>query len=382
MSHFATLVLLSLEEHPGLRPGSPLFMPTVETLVETALAPYDENKQVEPYETACSCVGSVARCDATARATATCGTLKDPRTSFWKDRPQGETEDEQDAAWKTHIAAHEKVEQEVFASHPMKDKPDLECGFYLGKHWQEQIDLGKLAPELWGQRYQDGSGCGGTGVYTTTYNPLSKWDWWCIGGRWQGELDVGYDATKVPENYETCSVCRGTGRRDDDLEREARAKDPSYTCNGCAGTGKALKWNSRWVRHDEGNVRFVRDLFDADGKCLFVPFAIVTPGGCRAFDAEKIKSRMAKVAALADRGVGGERENARRKLDELQARYMPDSSTTALAVADDPAAHWHERGHMGWWAIVTDEKADWEERATSLLAAHEDCLAVLCDLHI
>lgn len=39
-----------------------------------------------------------------------------------------------------------------------------------------------------GDRYEDGSGCGGTGKVMTTYNPHSKWDWWVIGGRWDGDL--------------------------------------------------------------------------------------------------------------------------------------------------------------------------------------------------
>jgi len=26
--------------------------------------------------------------------------------------------------------------------------------------------------------------CEGEGQYETTYNPLSKWDWWTVGGRW------------------------------------------------------------------------------------------------------------------------------------------------------------------------------------------------------
>lgn len=384
MSHFATLVLLSLEEHPGLRPGGRLFMDTVESLVEGILAPYDENLQVEPYETQCHCVGNIARRDARAAADKACGSIDDLRKSFWARRPEDETPKQQDAAWKAHIAEYVRIEDEAFNAHPMRDKPDPECGFYLGDYWNKQIDKGELNPELWGRRYEDGSGCGGTGVYTSTRNPLSKWDWWVIGGRWQGELDANYDATKVPENWQTCWLCRGTGLRSDDLGREARLKDPSYGCNGCNGTGKSLKWNSQWVQHNEGNVKFVRDLFDAQGKCTFVPFAIVTPGPghARKIDAEKIRARMEKVAALADRGVGGERENAQRILQQLQEKYQPDSSTTALAVVDDPASRWQEKGRMGWWAIVTDEKDNWKEVATEILSAHKDCLAVLCDLHI
>lgn len=41
------------------------------------------------------------------------------------------------------------------------------------------------------------------GNLTSTYNPLSKWDWWTIGGRWSGELPLkngkGADWGKVSD---------------------------------------------------------------------------------------------------------------------------------------------------------------------------------------
>lgn len=49
-----------------------------------------------------------------------------------------------------------------------------------------------------------------------------------------------------------------------------------------------------------------------------------------------------------------------------------------------PAGMWHERGEMGWWAAVRDPKAaqDWLAEYRAVLEAHQDCLAVLLDLHI
>lgn len=35
-----------------------------------------------------------------------------------------------------------------------------------------------------------------------------------------------------------CSVCNGTGLRNDDIGIVARSKNPEYTCNGCSGEGK------------------------------------------------------------------------------------------------------------------------------------------------
>jgi hypothetical protein len=49
-----------------------------------------------------------------------------------------------------------------------------------------------------------------------------------------------YDPTADPAHWAACRICGGTGRRDDALGRAARAADPAYTCNGCAGPGVLL----------------------------------------------------------------------------------------------------------------------------------------------
>ena len=50
----------------------------------------------------------------------------------------------------------------------------------------------------------------------------------------------------------------------------------------------------------------------------------------------------------------------------------------------DPKGQWHEKGEMGWWAMVSNEKDEkaWEKEAKDLLSRYDLSLAVLCDLHI
>lgn len=301
MSHFTTLVILN-DNLTG----------TPKEMVSEMLAPYDENIQVPEYETDCHCIGDVARQDARKVAEEKCGTIDDLRKSFAEKYPVDESNiqeailsDEREKAWKEHIAEYLRVEKEAFENHPMKDKPDPTCGFY-----HEDYDGHKK-----GERYDDNSGCGGTGKYLTTYSSKSKWDWWTIGGRWQGALDKDYDYTKDERNWETCRICYGSGMRSDVLGCNERAKDPNYTCNGCNGTGKSLKFTL--APHEKGNYKNVSDIHD------FVPFAIVTPDG-----------------------------------------------------------EWHERGHMGWWAMVSDEKDNWEEEVKKILEENKGHLAVLVDCHI
>lgn len=49
------------------------------------------------------------------------------------------------------------------------------------------------------------SECDGSGVRVSTSNPLAKWDWWVIGGRWDGWIfaerePAPDDACHTPEN--------------------------------------------------------------------------------------------------------------------------------------------------------------------------------------
>jgi len=98
-----------------------------------------------------------------------------------------------------------------------------------------------------------------------------KWDWFRLGGRFTGAL-TGYDPEKDPANVETCVWCKGTGRRDDATGREARKANPEYTCNGCGGEGKRVKWPTQWAPH-AGDVGSVKAALEADP-----PYALVIDG--------------------------------------------------------------------------------------------------------
>lgn len=293
MSHYTTLVLLKNPDGED-----------IEELVAESLAPFNENMEVAPYMAKCHCIGRVAKDEARKAAEQKFGTINDFRKSFKGDG---------DKEWQEHIRPFLEYENSLIKKHPMKDKPDPTCGFYIGEYWESQVREGKLDKKKLGQRYEDGSGCGGTGSYVSTYNPNSKWDWYVIGGRWQGDLDPDYDRIKDESNYSVCEYCNGTGDRPDLSPPEWKEK--CHGCNVCHGTGKSL--NFTLVAHDEGNIKPVSEILD------YVPFAMVTPDG-----------------------------------------------------------RWHEKGNMGWWAIVTDEEENWPNIAKRILQEHQSCIAVLCDLHI
>lgn len=143
MSHFTCLVILP----KGVAPKDEQ---EANSIIDPLLAPFDENTEVEPYAKPCWCVGSIARRDARNTADA-----ESSRKSFDSLIPYGEIDDR----WEEHVAAYMEVGKEAISAHPMKDQPNPEC-----------------------------SECKGTGTYQSTYNPKSKWDWYQIGGRWDGTL--------------------------------------------------------------------------------------------------------------------------------------------------------------------------------------------------
>lgn len=57
-------------------------------------------------------------------------------------------------------------------------KSDEECWDFMAKDYDDKTD--------------------GDGNIYSTYNPNSKWDWYCVGGRWSGEL-VNGDEAKIKD---------------------------------------------------------------------------------------------------------------------------------------------------------------------------------------
>lgn len=118
------------------------------------------------------------------------------------------------------------------------------------------------------------------GDETYWHNPHGLWDWYQRGGRYTGRLD-GYDPDADPNLLEECFLCHGTGLRDDDLGRKARAENPDYTCNGCAGEGKCISWPSRWPEH-AGDIVDLSDVAIVDWVSALsdeqLPYAILAHG--------------------------------------------------------------------------------------------------------
>jgi len=71
-----------------------------------------------------------------------------------------------------------------------------------------------------------------------------------------------------------------------------------------------------------------------------------------------------------------------RQLDNNIVKVKDISPYVKAFAVVTPDGEWHERGQMGWWAMVTDEDEDWPEKFSKLLQDNKDCWAIGLDLHI
>jgi len=226
-------------------------------------------------------------------------------------------------------------------------------------------------------------------------NPNAKWDWWSVGGRWGGMLAPDYDPHADPANKETCFLCAGTGTRTD--------MDVAGGCNGCAGTGLRLKHASDW--RQLGNEAQIRDipiaaLREAAGRRAGERWdrlaAIVAGRTIPDFDALR-EAHGAKDArdiywadpVMKDLQAAGEHFLKKRDLDEIRGTRQAAvergrrSALTPFAVVKD--GQWHERGSMGWFAMVSDEKDPdaWEREVSALFdSLSPDTWVAVIDCHI
>lgn len=173
MSHFVVYALLDKNVEYN------------ETELEKLLEPYSESLNVDPYEEKCWCVGRGIHNEATSKFI-----TDEIRNSYWEDYKKKINFEEN----YPHLIKYEKLgyfdEGSEIEDYNGFDRNQMEK--LKSKAWNEIVlkplhefidthpDKDKANPEC--------EDCKGTGIQTSTYNPNSKWDWWTLGGRWDGSL--------------------------------------------------------------------------------------------------------------------------------------------------------------------------------------------------
>jgi len=231
-------------------------------------------------------------------------------------------------------------------------------------------------------------------------NPSAKWDWWAVGGRYSGRLIPGYDPESASANREACFLCQGTGLRNDEIGNAQRVIEPSYTCNGCGGTGRSIKFPTKWRQH--GNRARVGD--------LDLPWLKAT----RISERREMVENMMHAGGFADVATLDDARRVYASLNKLWVELPeprprgaafnewlidqpngtmasayknadpwgdinPSGDQTisewidaapalsAFAVVKD--GEWYERGDMGWFGCVSDEKPDWANQFDNLFTS-------------
>lgn len=260
-----------------------------------------------------------------------------------------------------------------------------------------ELGLGRTTMKEAAEHYFGNSVFERDGRWFKRTNPNSKWDWYQIGGRWTGVLVPNYNPNEDPANQETCFLCHGTGKRTD--------MDVEGGCNGCKGTGVATKWPTQWksvgdiVQLKELPLEALRLIAEQKAAQTYDKAAAALAGHTyTSMDAVCQQYGYASWEALRD-VKDNEARNA--AMEKVRTQYWEQPAIKALRTADvlgfgdeperfmvprekflDRArkgaictfavlkdGQWYQRGSMGWFGAVADEKDtdQWQDEFYKLL---------------
>jgi len=213
------------------------------------------------------------------------------------------------------------------------------------------------------------------GVWGRITNPNAKWDWYQLGGRWTGEfLRLKEGQTGV--EGEASWANKGSRGIDSallgDIDFEAKRVEAEATAR---------------ERYKEvmGVFNHVLPVLDHEWKDLMDE---TKPEYVGLSIEEKrtmyhAQSAMVKVSENSEvLGFFFEISDFDCTEDEFALKARKDACSTFAVIKD---GKWYERGQMGWWACVSDEKdgKDWNKEVDDLLdGVSDDTLISIYDCHI
>jgi hypothetical protein len=288
---------------------------------EEQLAPFSENLKVEEYEEDCSCATD---------------SMHEKKYEILFNEFGGDF--------------NEKF-REPYHKMPSAEAPNWEE--YIKPYVDRENQLEK---ELIEYKKPDPNceDCEGTGKVMSTYNTNSKWDWHQLGGRWTGFF--------LPKAGKT-GVCGTPGIMTEPssgmLVDSIRKGDIDFE-----GTVEMMK-----MERERIYAKAMKEIEKNEGRIEHLEFIC------------GIKTKkMEAVTAVVD----GKDIMAPTLVPETMEEYTSRVKMPAtFAVLKD--GKWYERGNMGWWGIVSDEKDEdsWEEEWKKLMdSLPDDTLVSVYDCHI
>lgn len=203
-------------------------------------------------------------------------------------------------------------------------------------------------------------------------NPNAKWDWWVLGGRWTGFFKMKEGAAGEAGEPGLMTPRAAVGKAD-----RACKKDIDF--DGM----RAEKMQAAMERYDRameviGHLppnepwETFREKFESIDQARV---AYWEQQRCAAW--REAETRMGKDWPFSWRGSPDDFLISKEEYVE-KARL---SAITTHALLHE--GKWYERGEMGWFAVVTDEKHDWDTEFNKLLdELPDDAILNLVDCHI
>ena len=212
-----------------------------------------------------------------------------------------------------------------------------------------------------------------TGEYGYWENPNKKWDWWVLGGRWSGKLllkpgaegeigDSGFFGPEAKPGYVDQAK-----KKDIDFDgmMEGAAIDAreqfAKVMKALKGiTEKPKTWSQ--IRSESETIEKAREVYHSQPAIVAL--------------------REAKLRSYANCEI----EHYHLHEDDSEDKYVNDCRCKAVqtfAVLID--GKWYERGEMGWFGVVSDEKLryDWSAQFTDIIdSISEDAILSIVDCHI
>lgn len=255
----------------------------------------------------------------------------------------------------------ENIEVEPYKKHLDADDVDRMREHYEVPKDAPLKDLVRHMPDWVGSE----GGVDEKGLYRlSTYNPKSKWDWYSIGGRWTGffKLKPGAKGVVGEPGLMTSPAKAGYAdhchKRDIDFEgmfEESAQKASARYDEKMQGLEFGWEnWTAVLERFGQDHLESARAEYHAQ------------------FQVRKLKSR--------DIWYRYDDYNCSR--EEYVAKHRVSAVSTFAVVKDGV---WYEKGRMGWFACVADEKDQkiWNKEFEDILKSVDgDTLLTVVDCHI
>jgi hypothetical protein len=202
-------------------------------------------------------------------------------------------------------------------------------------------------------------------------NPNSKWDWYVIGGRWNGFFKLKPNTQgllgkpgiqHLNNNYVPPDGDRADQAHKGDIDFDAIKKEAIADANKeydlYVSVTNGLPIHQSWetIKHNNSDIESARSEYHKQPAII----ALNKNDETKWFD--------------ADRFLGGRKAYTDRASIE---------SIRTFAVIKD--GKWYERGSMGWWGSISDEKDvdEWNQQYMELLNdLSDDTLLTVVDCHI